>query len=48
MIYSNCGTPDEIVKSFNDESDFYKRKAKKRLIISIVVGLFIWAVCMPF
>lgn len=36
-IIENFGTPEEIAKSFDKDNEYYKRKAKKRLIVEIAL-----------
>lgn len=36
-IIDNFGTAEEIAKGFDKDNDYYKRKAKNRLIIEIVL-----------
>lgn len=36
-VTENFGTPEEIAKSFDKDNEYLKRKAKKRLIIEIVL-----------
>ena len=36
-IISTFGTPNDIIKGFDNELEYYKNKAKKRLIISIAI-----------
>lgn len=38
-IINNFGNPEDIVRSFNDELEYYKNKSRKRLIIVIVISV---------
>lgn len=36
-IIENFGTPEEIAKGFDKDNEYYKRKARNRLIVEIVL-----------
>ncbi len=36
-VTDNFGTPEEIAKSFDKDNEYYKRKARNRLIIEIIL-----------
>lgn len=38
-VVINFGSPKDIVKSFDNDVDYYKRKANKRLIIAVTIGI---------
>ncbi|MDE6656393.1 MAG: hypothetical protein K2J85_05315 [Anaeroplasmataceae bacterium] len=43
-IIENFGTPEEITKGFDKDSEYYKRKARNRLIIEIALLVLLIAV----
>lgn len=44
-IIENFGSPEEIAKSFDKDNEYYKRKAKNRLIIEIII-LVVLIICI--
>lgn len=38
-IINNFGNPEDIVRSFNDELEYYKSKSRKQLIIVVVISV---------
>lgn len=38
-VINTFGTPNDIIKGFDNELDYYKKKARKRLIITITISV---------